>query len=420
MSHHDPSPNALPTSCLRPGAFRSVLRHRVAAGLLLAAVAAGLTAAAPAVLPGAWQAWRLRQAADDPAALAALQLPAAATEARMGAEIDAALAAKDAELGHSLVALAQAEGVPVAPERRAALAALDEGSTARGVADAARGFATGRGEGLPGLAGAVAADLTGYGDLRDLWTEGGKLLRREPYDEVLLGLSAAGLALTGVTVASFGTAAGASVPAHAGAAALKVAARTGRLSRSLGATLARTTRGLVDGDAAKAALAAAGRLDLAAARQTLRGALRPGAVRTLGELGTAAAGLQARLGTRGALQALSVAENADDLRRAGRLAQGFGGRTRAVLALLGRGALVLGSGLLALAQGLWLGLAWFLAAALFCRRAGTLIGRLIWRRPGSRKAARGVEPRRGDAPRSAGAGLLGARLQHRVGDGQVG
>ncbi|WP_407524580.1 hypothetical protein [Methylobacterium oryzisoli] len=382
----------LPTPSDQSGASRPSLRRRAVAGLLLAGLAVGLAAAAPAVLPGAWQAWRLRQAADDPAALAALRLPAAATEARLGAEIDAALAAKDAELGRSLVALAEAQGVPVSPERRAALAALEEGATARGFADAARGFATGRGEGLPGIAGAVAGDLTGYGDLRDLWTEGGKLLRREPYDEVLLGLSAVGLALTGVTVASFGTGAGASVPAHAGAAALKVATRTGRLSKALGATLARSTRGLVDGDAAKAALAAAGRLDLAAARQTLRGALRPGAVRTLGELGTEAAGVQARLGARGTLQALAVAETADDLRRTGRLAQGFGGRTRAVLALLGRGALVLGSGLLALAQGLWLGLAWFLAAALFCRRLGTAIGRMIWRRPVRRGAARAAKP----------------------------
>jgi hypothetical protein len=349
----------------------------VAGALLLLAGAAGLAAAAPALLPAAGQAWRLRAAADDPASLAALRLPAVADADRIGRGLDAAVAAGDDDLARSFLALAEECGVPVSPERRAQVAALAENAPRRALADAADGFVSGEGAGAAGLAGAVASDLVGYGDLRDLWREGGRLARGEAYDPLLLGLATAGLALTGATIVSLGT----SVPVHAGTTTLKLAVRTGRQSRPLAARLGRSAGAAVDREALALATAAAGRLDLAALRQGAKGVLRPGALREIRVVGEESARIQARLGARGTLQALSVAESADDLRRVARLSEGMGGRTRAVLALLGRGALVLGSGLLAVLQGLWLGLAWFLAACLFCRRAGTALGRLIWRRP---------------------------------------
>ncbi|WP_053078704.1 hypothetical protein [Methylobacterium tarhaniae] len=348
-----------------------------AGGMLMLLGAAGIALAAPVVLPEWAHAWHLRAAADDPAALATLRLASVADSERIGTGLDAAVAAGDEDLARSFLALAGERGVPVSPERRAAVAALADGAPRRALAEAATGFVSGEGAGMAGLAGAVAGDLVGYGDLRDLWREGGRLARGEAYDPLLLGLATAGLALTGATIVSLGS----SVPVHAGTTTLKLAARTGKLSRPLAARLTRSVGAAVDRDALALATAAAGRLDLAALRQGAKGVLRPGALREIRGVGEQSARIQARLGARGTLQALSVAENADDLRRVARLSEGLGGRTRAVLALLGRGALVLGSGLLAVLQGLWLGLAWFLAAALFCRRAGTALGRMIWRRP---------------------------------------
>ncbi|MEN3235223.1 MULTISPECIES: hypothetical protein [Methylobacterium] len=364
----DPAPN--------PG-------RRRAAGAFLALCAAGLAAAAPVLLPAADRAWHLRAAADDPEALSALRLPGIADAERIGAGLDAAVAAGDDDLARSFLTLAEARGVPVSPERRARVEALAADAPRRALAEAATGFVSGEGAGPAGLAGAVAGDLVGYGDLRDLWREGGRLSRGESYDPLLLGLAAAGLALTGATVLSLGS----SVPVHAGTTTLKLAARTGKLSRPLAARLTRAAAASVDREALGLAAAAAGRLDLTALRRGTVGVLRPGPFREIRAVGEQSARIQARLGTRGTLQALSVAENADDLRRVARLSEGMGGRTRAVLALLGRGALVLGSGLLAVLQGLWLGLAWFLGAALFCRRAGTALGRLIWpRRPRDHRA----------------------------------
>ncbi|AWN52090.1 hypothetical protein [Methylobacterium sp. 17Sr1-1] len=363
-------------------------RRRASGGLLLLG-AAGVAAAAPFVLPEAGRAWRLHAAADDPAALATVRLAAVADSERIGTGLDAAVAAGDEDLARSFLALAEERNVPVSPERRAAVAALAEGAPRRALAEAATGFVSGEGAGMAGLAGAVAGDLVGYGDLRDLWREGGRLARGEAYDPLLLGLATAGLALTGATIVSLGT----SVPVHAGTTTLKLAARTGKLSRPLAARLTRSAGAALDREALAVATAAAGRLDLAALRQGARSVLRPGALREIRSVGEQSVRIQARLGARGTLQALAVAENADDLRRVARLSERLGGRTRAVLALLGRGALVLGSGLLVVLQGLWLGLAWFLAAALFCRRAGTALGRLIWRRP---RRAPGVR-RRADA-----------------------
>lgn len=374
--------------------------RRRAAGLLLLLGGGAVAASGPVVVPEGARAWHLRAAADDPAALATLRLASVADAERIGAGLDAAVAAGDDDLAQSFLALAEERGVAVSPERRAAVAALADTAPRRALVEAATGFVSGEGAGMAGLAGALAGDLVGYGDLRDLWREGGRLARGETYDPLLLGLATAGLALTGATIVSLGS----SVPVHAGTTTLKLAARTGKLSRPLAALLSRSAGAALDREALGLATAAAGRLDLAALRQGATGVLRPGALREIRHVGEQSARIQARLGARGTLQALSVAENADDLRRVARLSETMGGRTRAVLALLGRGALVLGSGLLAIVQGLWLGLVWFFAAALFCRRAGTAIGRLIWRRP--RRA--GGAPARPRRPEHGGSEACGA------------
>ena len=58
-----------------------------------------------------------------------------------------------------------------------------------------------------------------------------------------------------------------------------------------------------------------------------------------------------KAGTRGALDALGIAEGPKDVARAARLAESKGGQTRAILKILGRGALLLAAGAFNLA--LW-------------------------------------------------------------------
>ncbi|MBL9098853.1 MAG: hypothetical protein JNK07_18115 [Alphaproteobacteria bacterium] len=99
------------------------------------------------------------------------------------------------------------------------------------------GFATGQADTNAGLAGAVASDLTVVGDVRDIASEGTKLLRGEPYSELILGLSVVGIGVTAATIAT----GGGGVIVKAGVSLMKAAKRTGRLTAEFAQTLTRLT-----------------------------------------------------------------------------------------------------------------------------------------------------------------------------------
>ena len=90
---------------------------RIARLVIAPAVILGLAAAGAVVVQPALLHWQLQRAADDPAELSRLRLEAIAEPARIAAEIDQAVAAGDAELAESFVALAAERGIAVAPER---------------------------------------------------------------------------------------------------------------------------------------------------------------------------------------------------------------------------------------------------------------------------------------------------------------
>lgn len=348
---------------------------------LLAGGAALAVAAAPVLAP-AYLAGRLLAAAEDPGALAEIRLERAATQERLEAGLDAAVAVEDEELASSFLALAAARGLPVDPARRARAEALAQGRMGRAARDFAAGAVSGHAEGTAGLAGSLAADVTGIGDLRDLLREGGRYARAEPYDPLLLGMALVGLPLTAATWT-----AGAGAAPRAGMTVLKAARRGGRLSPALAASLGRTVRAGLDGEALVRAVGASARLDFAGARTAAGLAIRPGTVARLTALATDSLVLGRRMGQRGVTQVLGLARDPADVARAVRLSERLGPRTRAALALLGRGALALGAGLTALASALLAGLAWGLGLALFCRRLGLLLGRALWRRRGTPPSA---------------------------------
>jgi len=104
------------------------------------------------------------------------------------------------------------------------------------------GFITGEGSDNAAFAGAVTSDLTVIGDIRDIGTEGSKLVAGEEYSEIILGLSVVGLAVTAGTVASGGTA----LPARVGVSLLKVAKKAGTLTRSFTRELGQLVSRAVD------------------------------------------------------------------------------------------------------------------------------------------------------------------------------
>ncbi|MDI4656093.1 hypothetical protein [Xanthobacter autotrophicus] len=320
---------------------------------ILAALAlfATLLSGTPWLLPVAKESVKLVAARDDPAALADLGLAGfTAQDARRS--IAAALAEDDAALAASFLALADARGLPIPPELRAqvedATGALSE--TLRSAKAFGLGFVTGEPRDLAGLAGAATSDLMVWGDIRDAGREGLKLARGEDADELILGLSAVGIAVTAGTYATVG----ASLPVRIGISLVKVAKRTGRLSAALARSLTRAVRESVDFAALRRLAAAPATVDAAA----VKGVVRTQRLTDLTRMLDDTARIEAKAGTRAALEGLKVADSGRDLSRVARLAEAKGSQTLAILKTLGRGAIAITSALFHL---IW----WAFAAALY-------------------------------------------------------
>lgn len=116
---------------------------------------------------------------------------------------------------------------------------------------AAVGFFTGEGEGTVGTVAAIASDLTVVGDLRDLTIETLHIVRDEPVDDLILGLSIAGLSMSAVTVVT----AGGALPVKAGIALAKLAKKTGKLTIRFQEELSRIVARAVDLPAFRQAVA---------------------------------------------------------------------------------------------------------------------------------------------------------------------
>lgn len=328
-------------------------RILAAAGFVLA-----FAGAAHWVVPAGRHALELVAAGEDAARIADLQLDEALDEARVAREIEEALAGNDGELAASFVELARARNIPIAPDLAARVAAADDRAAraARNAGAFGKGFVTGEGEDLAGLAGAAAGDLTVWGDVRDAGREALHWVRGEPVDDVMLGLAGAGIVATGATYAAFG----APITLRAGLSLLKGARRAGALSTRLAGRLA---TGLRAGRGAQAALVVA----------------------DIGRTGVKA-------GTRAAVAGLRHVDDAAGAARLARLSSVKGGQTLAIVKTLGRGALFVTRAMAKLAF-------WIIAAAVnviglissFNAMVVAMV-RPLWRRrrPGAARGLAGV------------------------------
>ncbi|MBL1256392.1 hypothetical protein [Methylocystis sp. Sn-Cys] len=343
---------------------------------LFFAVAALLLWFAAGNFAPALDSFRLAASKDDPIALAEARLDQTFTSTRFAAGLDAALTARDEELAESFMELGARRGFAASPEQRARLSELHTRAREKAVEDFSEGFLHGARENGAGFAGALAGDLTGYGDLRDLWNEAKKLDRNEEPDALVVGLAATGLALSAATWSSVG----ALLPARYGLTMVKGAQKAGRLSAPLAKALTAAAAKAVDREALAAGVSAGAKLDLALARASAVKVIRPDALAGFRALGKDAATLFRRAGAGGVKDALAVAEDAAEFGKAAKLAQVEGSATRAILATLGRGALIFG-GLAVTAANAVIGLAAsLLGLAVLAQRFGFWLGRrrLLW------------------------------------------
>ena len=318
---------------------RHLTRHPGAA-LLCAAVFA---CAAVLFIRGSAAVQTRLAAADDPVKVSDEALDRAFNADVAGREIRSALASGDIDLARSFIDLAAARGVAIDPvlAQRVKDARAKHDTIAGTAGRFVHGLWTGEPSDLPSLAGTAFGDLFVFGDIRDAAREGTHYLTGEHYDPWILGLAGVGIAITAVTYATSGLTA----PERVGLSLVKAARRTGRLNPVLAVRAAREAVKVEE---------AGGLLELA--ENTGR--------------------VEAKAGSQAAMDSLAVAEEPQDMARLSRLAAAKGGKTRAIVKLLGRAAIVLTAGTFDLA--LWL--IWAAFAALgFCASCKAAVERMTQR-----------------------------------------
>jgi hypothetical protein len=348
--------------------------------------------AALAVVPRAFEAKFLLGAQDDPVALADHAV-AHAFDAEVAArEITAALAADDPDLAQSFLELARERGVPVDPAlaEKVELANAATATAARSLQNFARGLISGEPDDMSSLAGTALGDLFVFGDVRDAVREGSRLAAGEQADELILGLACVGLVITAGTYATVGIAA----PARVGMTVLKAARKTGRIGSQMAGWIGRSAREVVDWTTLRRAVGEAGIaapvVAVRAAREAVKVEKARELVRLVGDVGR----VQAKAGTQAALEGLKLAETPQEMSKLARLAAAKGGKTRAILKLAGRAAIVLAMGTFDLA--LWI--FWAIVTAFgFVSSLKRMIERITERHCARRRLRRARERRARDA-----------------------
>ena len=309
---------------------------------LLFLLAGALAVAAWVTMPRGIEAGRLLAVQDDPAALADLALDKSFDARVAEREIAAALDAGDAELAESFLALARERNLAVdgALVGRIADAASTSAAAARGVSGFVRGFVVGEPDDLASLAGTTTGDLFVFGDARDAVREGVRLARGQEADELILGLACVGLAVTAGTYATVGM----GTPARVGLSLVKAARKTGRMGEKLSGAVVQAVRTSVDSAALRQAFSRDALVRPAVALRAVREAVKVEEAGGLLNLVRDVGRVQSKAGTRATLDGLKLAETPKDVTRLKRLAEAKGIKTRAVIKLLGRGAIMLTTG----------------------------------------------------------------------------
>jgi len=310
--------------------------RRIGPALIATALLAAL---AVYVVPRGIDAQSLLAIEDDPSSIAARALDDKFDAALAQREIDAALKAKDPDLAQSFVALSAARNVALDPALTEKVnVALAEAASAQHAAESfALGLATGEPNDMAGLAGTALGDLFVFGDIRDAVREGTRLAMGEKADELVLGLACVGLAITAGIYATLGAVA----PARVGLSVAKAARKTGQLGGELALYIGRALRGVVDWGRLKKAIVGVSisepHLAIRAAREAVKIERAGGLMHLARDVGR----VQAKAGTQAALDGLKIAETPREMSRVARLAEKEGSKTRAILKVVGRGAIAL-------------------------------------------------------------------------------
>lgn len=286
--------------------------------------------------------------------------------------VEQALEEGDVSEAQSLVELAHDNGreLPADLVERTRESSLGYGL--RNIKDFLDGVTTGQVTTPASIGGVLAADYVGVGDVRDAVVQGNLLIRGEGYDKLTLGLSLLGLATNAPGTGAI----------DIGLSLLKSANKAGRLSEALIRRLGIMSTRLVDLEGLKRGLsrislptfnapsAAAVRatlseidwqrvakgdfsgfrrlisemmpVDMTAAKDAFRGAVREEVIAEVGLLASSATEICSTGGIKATFRALENADDAKELYRFRSLARDMGEKTSAVVRVLGKRAIKLG------------------------------------------------------------------------------
>ncbi|HIO93296.1 MAG TPA: hypothetical protein EYG68_10715 [Leucothrix mucor] len=196
-----------------------------------------------------------------------------------------------------------------------------------------QGFVSGKGSTGAGVAGAITADFTVVGDVRDLHAEYKHYQAQEPVDELVATLSGAGIGLTALTIGSAGSAA----PAKAGVSLVKMAKKARYLSASFQKQLLRLARNVFDWSRfIKIAKSRKGMKNIIHAAKS---AYHPKAIKPLEKVASRVSAIHKSSSVADTLHLLKYVETTDDLRHLEKVAAKHGTKTKGYLKLLGKGML---------------------------------------------------------------------------------
>lgn len=195
------------------------------------------------------------------------------------------------------------------------------------------GFIDGDADSGSGVAGAITADFTVVGDVRDLKEQYDLYAQGLEVSELIVTLAGVGVGLTAATVLSAGSAA----PVKSGTSALKIAGRSGKLTPKLQKMLVRQGSSVFDYQTFFRAVKSEQTVD--GLRHAAVRAYNPQALTALSETAQQVNNVRQSTSLLDTINLLRYIENADDLRRLEKVSLQYGSLTKGILKLAGKGAI---------------------------------------------------------------------------------
>jgi hypothetical protein len=254
----------------------------------------------------------------------------------MQAEIEQQISQGNVDEARSSVQLAQYFAYPLAytgyQQRIDAMDTLYYRAN-KNIGDFVGGFIYGKGNSGAGVAGALTSDFTVIGDARDLHEQYQNHQQGKPVNQLIVGLSGAGIGLTLATVGSVGVAA----PVKIGTSLLKLASKTGKLSARFTQELLQKTNRAFDWNKFIRLAKADGRI--MGIKQAANQAFNPRAMKAVSTIGDQANNIRKATSTADTLHLLKYVDNTNDLQKLEKLALKHGTHTKGIMKVLGKGAL---------------------------------------------------------------------------------